>query len=292
MAFWCFRCHHYIHNGSPEFHNIFCRPRLNNSSRGNHINNDYNNNRNPSYNTRNNNNSNRYNLASRNRNNNNNRYNRNNRRNIRRRDNNNRYHNYHRDNNRHNYYRMERRHQNRINNITYNHANNDNNNRDNILVENTIRRLYLNTLSERFHDFRGNNEHNNDNNNNDNNNDNNINEDNNNNDDNNNNNEDNNNDDNNNESSESIFDSFESQDNNNHGIDEEVLWRLPKSKIPDVNKLGKRQCNICLEDYKNGDELTTLPCFHFFHPNCINQWLISKNICPLCKFEIKLNNEI
>ena len=273
MAFWCFRCRHYIHNGSPEFHNIFCRPRINNSSRGNHINNNYNSNRNPSYNnSRNNNNSNRNNLAPRNRNHNNNRYNRDNHHNIRRRDNNNRYHNHHRNNNnRHNYHRTERRHQNRINNITYNHANNDNNNRNNDLVEHLMRRVYLNNLLGGTNDFRGNNEGNNNNGNNDNN---------------------NNNEDNNNELSESIIDSFESRENNNHGIDEEVLWRLPKSKIPDVNKLEKKQCNICLADYKNGDELTTLPCFHFFHPNCINQWLISKNICPVCKFEIKLNNRI
>ena len=51
-----------------------------------------------------------------------------------------------------------------------------------------------------------------------------------------------------------------------------------------------KECPICLDELSK--QVIKLNCGHFFHPNCINQWLISKNICPLCKFEIKLNNKI
>ena len=42
------------------------------------------------------------------------------------------------------------------------------------------------------------------------------------------------------------------------------------------------QCAVCLEQYCTGQELKQLPCSHFFHTGCIEQWLstVSMN-CPL-----------
>ena len=42
------------------------------------------------------------------------------------------------------------------------------------------------------------------------------------------------------------------------------------------------QCAVCLEQYCTGQELKQLPCSHFFHKDCIEQWLstVSMN-CPL-----------
>ena len=32
-------------------------------------------------------------------------------------------------------------------------------------------------------------------------------------------------------------------------------------------------CSICLEDFKQGDEIKVLPmCNHVFHPICLRQW--------------------
>jgi hypothetical protein len=42
-------------------------------------------------------------------------------------------------------------------------------------------------------------------------------------------------------------------------------------------------CAICLADYEDGEDVRVLPCQHFFHPNCIDQWLSSHNACPMCK---------
>lgn len=37
------------------------------------------------------------------------------------------------------------------------------------------------------------------------------------------------------------------------------------------------------EEYNDGDDLGTLECGHNFHADCIKQWLMHKNLCPICK---------
>lgn len=43
-------------------------------------------------------------------------------------------------------------------------------------------------------------------------------------------------------------------------------------------------CSICLS--YNNSEKRILPCNHIFHRNCINEWLIMKKSCPICRTEI------
>ena len=42
-------------------------------------------------------------------------------------------------------------------------------------------------------------------------------------------------------------------------------------------------CSICLEEIDK-DALTT-PCAHTFHKNCIERWLETSDMCPLCRTE-------
>ncbi|XP_043704249.1 probable E3 ubiquitin-protein ligase ZFP1 [Telopea speciosissima] len=43
-------------------------------------------------------------------------------------------------------------------------------------------------------------------------------------------------------------------------------------------------CVICLEGYKDREEVGTLNnCSHDYHVNCIKKWLSMKNVCPICK---------
>ena len=74
--------------------------------------------------------------------------------------------------------------------------------------------------------------------------------------------------------------------------DKELFNEFPETKIEDVNKLDpeKKNCVICLEDFKSGEKATLLPCVHLFHKNCIKSWLKSKNMCPICKFELTRDN--
>lgn len=70
------------------------------------------------------------------------------------------------------------------------------------------------------------------------------------------------------------------------GVNKNILKLLPKNKVNDINKLDEKKCVICLEYFVNGDLLTTIPCFHLFHPKCIIEWFKSKNTCPICKTKI------
>lgn len=55
------------------------------------------------------------------------------------------------------------------------------------------------------------------------------------------------------------------------------------------NRLTDSQnvCNICLEDFKQGDKMRVLNfCSHGFHSECIDQWLSQVASCPICKHGI------
>jgi len=45
-------------------------------------------------------------------------------------------------------------------------------------------------------------------------------------------------------------------------------------------------CAICYEELKDGDVLRSLPCMHDFHAACVDEWLIRKRTCPLCRKSI------
>ncbi|KAJ0987678.1 hypothetical protein J5N97_006034 [Dioscorea zingiberensis] len=43
------------------------------------------------------------------------------------------------------------------------------------------------------------------------------------------------------------------------------------------------KCAICLEEYEQEGHLGRLNCSHDFHFSCIKNWLLMKNVCPICK---------
>lgn len=47
-----------------------------------------------------------------------------------------------------------------------------------------------------------------------------------------------------------------------------------------------KACTICIEDFREGDEQRTLPCFHRFHKDCVDQWLERNGACPICKHRV------
>ena len=86
---------------------------------------------------------------------------------------------------------------------------------------------------------------------------------------------------------------YRSDRNNNHinGNDINRIMELLPSTIINEKKEGENNnCIICLEEFDIGDSVTTLPCVHLFHTDCIKSWLKSQNHCPICKFEITLNS--
>ena len=82
--------------------------------------------------------------------------------------------------------------------------------------------------------------------------------------------------------------------NRNNNINPNELNRIMEllpSTILNENKEGENnECVVCLSAFEAGDSITTLPCAHIFHTDCIKSWLESNNCCPICKFEITLNS--
>ena len=71
---------------------------------------------------------------------------------------------------------------------------------------------------------------------------------------------------------------------------ERIMEYLPSSVLREKKEGENTECVICLEVFDVGDSITTLPCVHLFHTDCIKSWLKSNNHCPICKFEITLNS--
>ncbi|KAF3446631.1 hypothetical protein FNV43_RR11811 [Rhamnella rubrinervis] len=70
------------------------------------------------------------------------------------------------------------------------------------------------------------------------------------------------------------------------GLSEETILNRLKEKKYSVAlrpQLEAEPCCICQEDYNEGVDLGTLECGHDFHKDCIKQWLMHKNLCPICK---------
>lgn len=59
-----------------------------------------------------------------------------------------------------------------------------------------------------------------------------------------------------------------------------------KKKPVDESMLGndgKAECSICMDNVELKEEVTMLPCNHWFHQDCIVSWLKAHDTCPHCR---------
>jgi hypothetical protein len=68
--------------------------------------------------------------------------------------------------------------------------------------------------------------------------------------------------------------------------------------VESVDGEGLVPCAICLEDYEEGDNICwshNRRCNHVFHQECIVEWLVRHDACPVCRQDFlsleDLNNE-
>lgn len=70
------------------------------------------------------------------------------------------------------------------------------------------------------------------------------------------------------------------------GASEDTINQLPRKKLG-VEQLdentGQAECSICMADVDIGEEITTLPCKHWYHFDCIKAWLTEHDTCPVCR---------
>lgn len=76
------------------------------------------------------------------------------------------------------------------------------------------------------------------------------------------------------------------------GANNQLLDRLVRTRFTPANFNRDEACSVCLEDFKENDEVITLPCSdrHIFHSQCILEWLPRNNACPLCKEPVSVDN--
>ena len=60
---------------------------------------------------------------------------------------------------------------------------------------------------------------------------------------------------------------------------------LPKKQADKdmVGTDGKAECSVCMDAVLLGDEVTVLPCKHWFHGECVGAWLKEHDTCPHCR---------
>jgi len=75
--------------------------------------------------------------------------------------------------------------------------------------------------------------------------------------------------------------------------EEEDVISFDQMNLPQIefkegaSEINEKLCVICQDEYQPGDKLSTLPCVHHFHTDCIRKWVDEcKPECPLCKAEL------
>ncbi|KAL1826488.1 hypothetical protein ACET3Z_004900 [Daucus carota] len=71
------------------------------------------------------------------------------------------------------------------------------------------------------------------------------------------------------------------------GLDKLTIESYPITVLGESKRLPKPSdstCAICLSEYKPNDTLRTIPeCNHYFHSDCIDEWLQLNATCPVCR---------
>ncbi len=64
---------------------------------------------------------------------------------------------------------------------------------------------------------------------------------------------------------------------------DDELDRLQRRVVSeeDISRLGQG-CIICISGFVMGEIITTLPCSHVFHADCLTTWLMINGVCSLC----------
>lgn len=50
---------------------------------------------------------------------------------------------------------------------------------------------------------------------------------------------------------------------------------------------GDSECRVCLTDYEQEEEIVRLPCMHYAHTQCMEQWLVREPRCPVCRTNVR-----
>ncbi|KAL3521237.1 hypothetical protein ACH5RR_019386 [Cinchona calisaya] len=80
------------------------------------------------------------------------------------------------------------------------------------------------------------------------------------------------------------------------GLDPGAISKLPiilhrSSPAANVNEAG--ECAICLAIFQDGEKVKVLPnCHHFYHSECVDEWLRTQSSCPICRAALLVDSPV
>ncbi|PSN71544.1 hypothetical protein BS50DRAFT_285410 [Corynespora cassiicola Philippines] len=74
---------------------------------------------------------------------------------------------------------------------------------------------------------------------------------------------------------------------------QEAIDSLPRKPVTEsmLGPEGRAECSICMDEVNLGEEVTELPCHHWFHHQCVAAWLKEHDTCPHCRKGITKRDE-
>jgi len=92
-----------------------------------------------------------------------------------------------------------------------------------------------------------------------------------------------------NENDYDILSALDNDVQQNRGLTEEQINRMPVYTVQDdPAKKPTQKCSICLEQFESGNRIRTIECLHSYHADCIDRWLATKATCPVCNYQINM----
>jgi hypothetical protein len=61
-------------------------------------------------------------------------------------------------------------------------------------------------------------------------------------------------------------------------------FTLIKIRVKDIEY--KNECIVCMDQINTNQTILRLTCGHYYHQNCIYQWLTKKSSCPQCRHSL------
>jgi len=85
------------------------------------------------------------------------------------------------------------------------------------------------------------------------------------------------------------IESENSDDDRNSSNIENIICNLKEVTLEDCKCTKQNDCTICLLPHDSNQRTVALPCHHFFHYECIKNWIKAKTrkpTCPNCNFDL------
>ncbi|GFH14902.1 RING-type domain-containing protein, partial [Haematococcus lacustris] len=78
----------------------------------------------------------------------------------------------------------------------------------------------------------------------------------------------------------------------NRGLPPSAIASLPKTAYCQLqqDQCHLDKCCVCQLEFMADDQLTLLPCSHYYHEDCIATWLGINKVCPVCNAELPVTS--